>query len=32
MPTDIPATAMQLRSLVTADQRVELFLDDCRGA
>jgi NADPH2:quinone reductase len=28
MPTDIPATAMQLRSLVTADQRVELFLDD----
>jgi NADPH:quinone reductase len=27
MPTDIPATALQLRSLVTADQRVELFLD-----
>ena len=28
MPTDIPATAMQLRSLVTANQQVELFLDD----
>jgi NADPH2:quinone reductase len=27
MPTDIPATAMQLWSLVTADQRVELFLE-----
>jgi len=27
MPTDIPATSLQLRSLVTADQTVELFLD-----
>src|ERR1700722_16984308 len=27
MLTDIPATGMQLRSLVTADQRVELYLD-----
>jgi NADPH:quinone reductase len=27
MQTDIPATALQLRSLVTADQRVELFLE-----
>ncbi len=28
MPTDIPATALQLRSLVTADQVIELFLDE----
>ena len=27
MTTEIPATALQLRSLVTADQNVELFLD-----
>jgi NADPH:quinone reductase len=27
MPTQIPATALQLRSLVTADQTVELFLE-----
>ncbi len=27
MPTAVPATALQLKSLVTADQRVELFLD-----
>jgi NADPH:quinone reductase len=27
MPTPIPATALQLRSLVRADQMVELFLD-----
>jgi NADPH:quinone reductase len=28
MPAEIPATALQLRSLVTADQTVELFLDE----
>jgi len=27
MPTQIPATALQLRSLVTDDQTVELFLE-----
>ena len=27
MPTGIPATALQLRSLVRADQMVELFLE-----
>jgi NADPH:quinone reductase len=27
MPAEIPATALQLRSLVTADQTVELFLE-----
>jgi NADPH:quinone reductase len=27
MPTAVPATALQLKSLVTADQTVELFLD-----
>jgi len=27
MPAEIPATTLQLRSLVTADQTVELFLD-----
>jgi NADPH:quinone reductase len=28
MPAEIPATALQLRSLVTADQKVELFLEE----
>jgi NADPH:quinone reductase len=28
MPAEIPATALQLRSLVTADQTVELFLEE----
>jgi NADPH:quinone reductase len=28
MPAEIPATALQLRSLVKADQTVELFLDE----
>jgi len=28
MPAEIPVTALQLRSLVTADQKVELFLEE----
>jgi len=28
MPAEIPATSLQLRSLVTADQTVQLFLDE----
>jgi NADPH:quinone reductase len=28
MPSEIPASALQLRSLVTADQTVELYLDE----